>query len=102
MGGGRELTKSGGSLPPQVLCDRVVSHLTEQGVMASVNLARVADLIRGFAATLRPPEFARPAPCTTVNRILEPRWARPCVVGSATANARPATQCNVLLVSLQL
>ncbi len=42
-------TLSGPSLPPRVLCDRVVSHLTELGVMAPVSLIRVADLIRGFA-----------------------------------------------------
>ncbi len=40
------------SLPPRVLCDRVVSHLTELGVMAPVSLIRVADLIRGFASYL--------------------------------------------------
>jgi len=42
-------TPSGGSLPPMVLSDRVVSHLTELGAMAPISLIRVADLIRGFA-----------------------------------------------------
>nr|MBA2601625.1 tyrosine-type recombinase/integrase [Actinomycetota bacterium] len=42
-------TASGGSLPPRALGDRVVSHLTELGVMAPISLIRVADLIRGFA-----------------------------------------------------
>ncbi len=40
---------TGGNLPPLVLSDRVVSHLTELGVMAPISLIRVADLIRGFA-----------------------------------------------------
>ena len=39
----------GGSLPPRVLGDRVVSHLTDLGVMAPISLIRVIDLIRGFA-----------------------------------------------------
>ncbi len=42
-------TPSSGSLAPRVLGDRVVSHLTELGVMAPVSLIRLADLIRGFA-----------------------------------------------------
>jgi integrase len=42
-------TTFSGSLPPRVLGDRVVSHLTELGVMAPISLIRVADLIRGFA-----------------------------------------------------
>jgi integrase len=42
-------TPTGGSLPPRVLGDRVVSHLTELGVIAPISLIRVADLIRGFA-----------------------------------------------------
>lgn len=42
-------TPTGGSLPPLVLGNRVVSHLTELGVMAPISLVRVADLIRGFA-----------------------------------------------------
>lgn len=42
-------TPTRGSLPPRVLGDRVVSHLTELGVMAPISLIRVADLIRGFA-----------------------------------------------------
>lgn len=45
-------TPSGGSLPPRVLGDRVVSHLTELGVLAPISLIRVADLIRGFANLL--------------------------------------------------
>lgn len=40
---------NGGSLPPRVLGDRVVSRLTEPGVMAPISLIRVADLVRGFA-----------------------------------------------------
>lgn len=43
---------NGSSLPPLVLGDRVVSHLTELGVMAPISLIRVADLIRGFATYL--------------------------------------------------
>jgi integrase len=42
-------TPPSGSLPPLVLSDRVVSHLTALGVMAPISLIRVADLIRGFA-----------------------------------------------------
>lgn len=42
-------THIGGSLPPRVVADRVVSHLTELGVMAPISLIRVTDLIRGFA-----------------------------------------------------
>ncbi len=42
-------TANGDSLSPRVLGDRIVTHLTELGVMAPVSLIRVADLIRGFA-----------------------------------------------------
>ncbi|MEA2579703.1 MAG: hypothetical protein QOE83_595 [Actinomycetota bacterium] len=41
-------TPIGGSFPPRVLGDRVVSHLSELGVMAPISLIRVTDLIRGF------------------------------------------------------
>lgn len=40
--------KPSGSLPTRVLGERVVSHLTEMGLMAPISLLRVGDLIRGF------------------------------------------------------